>query len=96
MSFFTFGGKLILYDDESIPLVSNTIWAYMRPRLLASNSSLYTTYLKHAENIKFKATNINDLSLDSSVKVKYTLKVSAMYLLPSSRKLTKSVFVDIP
>ena len=36
-------GKLILYDYESIPLVSNTGWAYMRPRLLASNSSLYTT-----------------------------------------------------
>ena len=43
MSFFTFGGKLILYDYESIPLVSNTIWAYVRPRLLASNSSLHTT-----------------------------------------------------
>ena len=45
MSFFTFGGKLILYDYESIPLVSNTIWAYVRPRLLASNSSLYTTHI---------------------------------------------------
>ena len=39
----TFGDKLILYDYESIPLVSNTRWAYVRPRLLASNSSLYTT-----------------------------------------------------
>ena len=43
---FTFGGKLILYDYESISLVSNTGWTYMRPQLLASISSLYTTGFK--------------------------------------------------
>ena len=41
--FFTFDGKLILYDYESLPLASNTRYPYVRPRLLASNSSLYTT-----------------------------------------------------
>ena len=41
-----------------MPLVSNTLWAYMRPRLLVSNSSLYTTdgknrKLKPKGRIKF-------------------------------------------
>ena len=35
------------------------------------------------------------MSLDSLLKVKYTLKFSDLYLLNSSRKLTKSVYVDI-
>ena len=36
------------------------------------------------------------MSSDSSLKVKYTLKLSDLYLLPSSRKLTKTQNVDIP
>ena len=35
------------------------------------------------------------MSLDSLLKVKYTLKFSAMYLLTSSRKLTETENVDI-
>ena len=35
------------------------------------------------------------MSLDSSLKVMYTLKISALYLLPSQRKLTKTANVDI-
>ena len=35
------------------------------------------------------------MSLESPFKVKYTLKNSTSYLLPSSRKLTKTVYVDI-
>ena len=54
-----------------------------------------STYLKHVEVIKFQATITNDTSLDSSLKVMYTLKISTLYLLYSSRKLTKSVYVDI-
>ena len=54
-----------------------------------------TTYLKHVEITKFQATTKCDMSLDSSLKVKYTLKISTLYLLPSSRKLTKTVYVDI-
>ena len=55
-----------------------------------------TSYLKHVEIIKFRATNTNDTSLESSLKVMYTLKYSALYLLNSSRKLTKIENVDIP
>ena len=36
------------------------------------------------------------MSLESSLKSKYTLKISISYLLYSSRKLTKIVYVDIP
>ena len=57
--FFTFGGKLILYDYESIPLASNTRWAFVRPRLLASNSSIYTTTNQHGvSKIKRNETQI--------------------------------------
>ena len=35
------------------------------------------------------------MSLESPLKVMYTLKISAMYLLTSSRKSTKTVYVDI-
>ena len=35
------------------------------------------------------------MSLESMLKVKYTLKISDLYLLPSSRKLTKTQNVDI-
>ena len=35
------------------------------------------------------------MSFDSSLKVMYTLKISTLYLLTSSRKLTKTVYVDI-
>ena len=35
------------------------------------------------------------MSLDSLLKVKYTLKISTLYLLTSSRKLTKTENVDI-
>ena len=52
--------------------------------------------LKHVEIIKFWATNTNDISMDSQPKVMFTLKISDLYLLAFSRKLTKSVFyVDI-
>ena len=35
------------------------------------------------------------MSFDSSLKVMYTLKISTLYLSPSSRKLTKTENVDI-
>ena len=35
------------------------------------------------------------MSFDRSLKVMYTLKISASYLLKSSKKLTKQVYVDI-
>ena len=55
-----------------------------------------TTYLKHEEIIKFLATKKCDIRLDSPLKVWLTLKISTSYLLPSSRMLTKTVYVDIP
>ena len=55
-----------------------------------------TTYLKHEEIIKFLATKKGDIRLDSPLKVWLTLKISTSYLLPSSRMLTKTVYVDIP
>ena len=55
-----------------------------------------STYLKHVEIIKIRAKTKCDMSLDSSLKVKYTLKVSTLYLLYSSSKLTKTRNVDIP
>ena len=51
--------------------------------------------LKHVQIIKFRVTNTNDIPLESLLKVEYTLKISTLYLLSSSRKLTKSVYVDI-
>ena len=46
-----------------------------------------TTYLKHVEITKFETTTTCDIFLDNPLKVKYTLKISTLYLLPSSRKL---------
>ena len=67
--------------------------------LLPSSRKLTKTQndviLKYVEIIKFQATNTNDMSLESTLKVMYTLKISTSYLLNSSRKLTKSVYVDI-
>ena len=40
--------------------------------------------------------NTNDMSLDRSLKVMFTQKNSALYLLPISRKLTKIENDDIP
>ena len=54
-----------------------------------------STYLKHVEIVKFQATNTNDTSLESPLKVSYMLKISTLYLLYSLRKLTKTVNVDI-
>ena len=53
-------------------------------------SQKYTDYvaiLKYKESTKFQTTTMCDISLDSPLKVKYTLKISSLYLLPSSRKL---------
>ena len=44
-----------------------------------------STYLKHVQIAKFQATYTNDISLESLLKSKYTLKFSTLYLLPSLR-----------
>ena len=54
-----------------------------------------TSYLKHVEITKFRATNTNDISFNSLSKSKWILKISTLYLLYSLRKLIKSVYVDI-
>ena len=68
---------------------------YLLKSLRKLTKTVYVDILKHVEIIKFSATNTKDTSLDSSLKVKYTLKISDLYLLYSSRKLTKTVYVDI-
>ena len=55
----------------------------------------YVAILKHVQITKFLTTSKCDIPFDSSLKSKYTLKFSISYLLYSSRKLTKSVYVDI-
>ena len=57
--------------------------------LLTSSRKLTKTenvdILKHVEIIKFQVTNTSKISLDSSLKTKFTLKISILYLLPFSR-----------
>ena len=43
--------------------------------------------LKHVEITKFRAITTCDMFLNSSLKVMFTLKISTLYLLRSSRKL---------
>ena len=62
---------------------------------ISEKYSHYVDILKHVEIIKFQATNTNDMSLHSLLKIKYTLKFSILYLLTFSRKLTKTENVDI-
>ena len=52
-----------------------------------------STYLKHVEIIKLEATNICDISFDSALKTKFTLKILALYLLIIFEKL--NLFVQI-
>ena len=47
--------------------------------------SVYVDIVKHVEIIKFQVTNTSKTSLDSSLKTKFTLKISVLYLLPFSR-----------
>ena len=57
--------------------------------LLTSSRKLTKTenvdILKHVEIIKFQIKNTTKTSLDSSLKTKFTLKISVLYLLPFSR-----------
>ena len=68
---------------------------YLLPSSRKLTKTAYVDILKHVEITKFQATYTNDTPFDRSLKVVYTLKISTLYLLPSSRKLTKSVYVDI-
>ena len=58
--------------------------------------SVLSIYLKHVDIIKFSVRLTCDTSFDSPLKNYFTMKTSTLYLLYSSRTLTKSMYVDIP
>ena len=62
---------------------------------ISEKYSYYGDIIKHVQIIKFSVTNTNNIPLESLLRVMFMLKFSDLYLLYSSRKLTKTQNVDI-
>ena len=62
--------------SQSYARVLCNMSTYLKSKKLTK--SVMSTYLKHVEIIKFSTTTTCDIFLDSSLKVKYTLKNSTL------------------